>query len=97
MNVIAQTREKFMSMTAKVPVDKTKENKTVYFDIKFLDSYQFMTSSLASLVQNLKSLPLTQNLKKQYPKLTDEVITRKGVFPYAYFDNISKLNETSLP
>ena len=56
-----------------------------------------MASSLASLVQNLKSLPLTQNLKKQYPNLTDEVITRKGVFPYAYFDNISKLSETSLP
>jgi ssDNA-binding Zn-finger/Zn-ribbon topoisomerase 1 len=97
LDVIAQTREKFMAMTAKVPVDKTKENKTVYFDIKFLDSYQFMTASLASLVQNLKSLPLTQNLKKQYPNLTDEVITRKGVFPYAYFDAISKLGETSLP
>ena len=96
-NVIAQTREKFMAMTAKVPVDKTKENKTVFFEIKFLDSFQFMSASLASLVRNLKFLPHSQTLKKHYPNLTDEIITRKGVFPYAYFSSMSKLNETTLP
>ena len=105
-DVIAQTREKFMSMTAKVAVDKSKEGKTVFFDIRFLDSYQFMSASLSSLVQNLvskspdedkKSLPLTQNLKKQYPNLTDDVIKRKGIFPFSFFDSISKLDNTSLP
>ena len=35
INVIAQTREKFMSMNVQVPVDKTKMDKTVYFNIKF--------------------------------------------------------------
>ena len=97
LDVIAQTREKFMAMTARVPVDKTKEDKTVFFDIKFLDSFQFMSASLSSLVQNLESLPLTQDLKKQYSTLTDEIIKRKGVFPYSYFDSLSKLDETSLP
>ena len=97
LDVIAQTREKFMAMTVKVPVNKTKEDKTVYFDIKFLDSYQFMASSLSNLANNLKSFKLTENLKKDYPNLTNELITRKGVFPYAYFDSLPRLNETCLP
>ena len=97
LDVIAQTREKFMAMTMKVPVDKTKEDKTVYFDIKFLDSYQFMASSLSSLAQNLETFTLTENLKKDYPNLTNDLITCKGVFPYAYFDSLSRLDETCLP
>ena len=97
LNVIAQTREKFMNMTMKVPVDKTKDNAPVFFDIKFLDSFQFMASALSSLAQNLQTFPETENLKLSYPNLTDALIKRKGVFPYAYFDSMSKLDETSLP
>ena len=96
-DIIAQTREKFMAMTVKVPVDKTKENKTIFFDIKFLDSFQFMASSLASLANNLDKFPETETLKKEHPNLTDELIKRKGVFPYAYFDALAKLDETRLP
>ena len=96
-DVIAQTREKFMAMTVKVPVDKTKENKTIFFDIKFLDSFQFMASSLASLANNLDQFPATETLRKEYPNLTNEIIKRKGVFPYAYFNKLSKLDKTCLP
>ena len=85
-----------MAMTVKVPVDKTKEDKTIFFNIKFLDSFQFMASSLASL-SNLDKFPETKTLKKEYPNLTNEMIMRKGVFPYAYFDHLNKLNETCLP
>lgn len=97
IHVIAQTREKFMSMNVRIPVDKTKKGKTVYFDIKFMDSYQFMPASLASLVSNLKALPQTQRLKSAYPNLTDDIITCKGIFPYAYFDSMDRLAETALP
>ena len=96
-DVIAQTREKFMAMTVKVPVGKTKEDKNIFFDIKFLDSFQFMASSLAALANNLTKFPETEKLKKEYPNLTDEIIKRKGVFPYAYFDQLIKLDETCLP
>ena len=94
LKVIAQTKEKFMSKTI---VDKTKEGKPVFFDIRFMDSFQFMASSLANLVKNLESLTLTQNIKYEYPNLSDELIQRKGVFPYSYFSSLDKLNETSLP
>ena len=57
-----------MCITATVQVDKTKEGKTVFYDIKFLNSFQFMSSSLAALANNLETLPLTQHLKKELIK-----------------------------
>ena len=97
LSVIAQSKEKFMSMRAKVPVGQTKNGKTIFFDIVFVDSYQFMPSSLATLANNLDSLPLTQKLRHDFPNLTNNLITRKGVFPYSYFSSLSKLDETCLP
>ena len=66
IDVIAQTKEKYMCINVKVPVDKTKEKKTVFFTIKVMDSFQFLTSSLSTLANNLSSLPLTQRLKDEY-------------------------------
>ena len=97
LNIIPQTKEKYMNITARVPVDTTREGKTVFFNVSFLDSFQFMSSSLASLVNNLDCLPFTEILKRDYPNITNETIKRKGVFPYSYFDSLSKLQESSLP
>ena len=97
LGVIAQSKEKFMTLTAQIPVGKTKEDRTVYFTVKFLDSYQFLSSSLSKLVSNLDSLPITQQLKSKYPQLKDEVLKRKGVFPYSYFNSLDRLNEKCLP
>ena len=86
-----------MSLKARIPVDTTKDGRTVYFNVVFLDSYQFMSSSLASLVNNLDSLPYTEILKREYPNLTNDIIRRKGIFPYSYFNSLNKLQESSLP
>ena len=86
-----------MTLRIQIPVDKTKEGKTVFPNVYFLDSYQIMSSSLAKLVNNLDTLPLTQSLKSTYPRLDDTLIRRKGVFPYSFFDSLTKLHETSLP
>ena len=96
-SVIAQSTEKFMTLRASVPVGETKKGKKIYFDILFLDSYQFMPQSLASLAQNLESFPLSETLRQEYPKLNNDLIKRKGVFPYSYFSNLNKLSETCLP
>ena len=97
LNVIPQTKEKYMTLIARIPVDQTKEGKLIYFNIVFLDSYQFMSSSLANLTNNLDSFPFTEMLMRDYPHLTNDVIRRKGVFPYSYFDSMAKLQESSLP
>ena len=97
LEVIPQTKEKYMSLRADIPVDKTKEGKTVYFSILFLDSYQFLSSSLSSLVNNLDDLPLTRSIKDRFPNVLDSTIRRKGVFPYSYLDSLERLKETALP
>ena len=97
LSIIPQTTEKYMSLRADIPVDKTREGKTVYFSVVFIDSYQFMASSLANLVNNLDRLPFTETIKNDFPNLSDEAIKRKGVFPYSYLDSMQKLQESSLP
>lgn len=97
LSVISQTSEKFMFLRAQVPVGKTKTDKTIYFQILFIDSYQFMSSSLARLVENLNTLPNTEKLTHKYTEISTEVLRRKGVFPYAYFSSFQVLHETSLP
>ena len=96
-SVIAQSSEKFMTLKARVPVGFNKDGKTIYHDLIFLDSYQFMSSSLATLVKNLDSFPLTETLRQEYSKLNNDLIRSKGVFPYSYFDSLPKLNDTKLP
>ena len=97
LSIVPQTKEKYMTLTARIPVDVTNEGKTVYFTVAFRDSFQFMSSSLAKLTNNLDSLPFTEVLKRDYPNLTNDTIKRKGVFPYSYFDSLSKLQESCLP
>ena len=95
--MISQTKEKYMNINIKIPVDKTREGKAVFFNIKIMDSFQFLTSSLATLASNLAELPLTQQLKKTYSHVSDDLLRRKGVFPYNYFSSMDILRETQLP
>ena len=101
-----------------------KEKKWVYVikwhevkrDIRFIDSFKFMSTSLSSLVDNLTKCgkcdvcrgvlsgsrclsPTDEKLtetKKEFKDKTNMML-RKGVFPYDYFDSLDKLNETQLP
>ena len=98
LKVIPVTREKYMSMRVNVEVGKTATGKVRYFQIIFLDSYQFLSSSLGALAATLDSLPLTeQRMRARFPGISDAVIRRKGVFPYSYFDSPARLQDSCLP
>ena len=58
----------------------------------FLDSFQFMSSSLYKLVSNLprESLKYTSEMFKDN-KL--DLMARKGVYPYDYMDSFDKFND----
>ena len=64
--------------------------------LTFIDSFQFMSSSLDKLVSNLprESLKYTSN-EFQDKKL--ELMSQKGVYPYDYVDSFEKFNESQLP
>ena len=88
--------ETFISFSVKYKVGeyKTKDGETrnKYFELRFLDSLRFMNSSLDALVKNLTDHPILES------KFEDnELLKKKGVFPYEYLDSFEKLKETKLP
>ena len=64
--------------------------------LTFIDSFQFMSSSLDKLVSNLPAEALKYT-NKRFQKEKFKLMTRKGVYPYDYMDSFEKFNETELP
>ena len=69
-------------------------NKT--FNIRFIDSFKFMSSSLDTLVNNLPEEAFN-NIKRYYTGDELNLIKRKGVYPYEYMDSIERFKENELP
>ena len=64
--------------------------------LTFIDSFQFMSSSLDELVNNLPAEALKYT-KKRFQKEKLNLMTRKGIYPYDYMDSFEKFNKTELP
>ena len=62
----------------------------------FLDSFQFMSSSLDNLIKNLPDKAFKYT-KQEFKKEQFELMKQKGVYPYDYMDNFEKFNNTQLP
>ena len=60
--------------------------------LTFIDSFQFMSSSLDKLVSNLPRELLKYTSQKFKGKELD-LMARKGVYPYDYMDSFDKFNE----
>ena len=59
LNCIPSTEEKYISFSKKIKVDEYKSRRTgemisLYFEIRFIDSFKFLQTSLANLVGNLQ-------------------------------------------
>ena len=89
--VVAKTIEKFVTFSIG--------------NLKFKDSLQFLNSSLDKLVKNLAAkVNVFKNLREYFeekwghlPEEAFTLLTRKGVYPYAYMDSFERFEETSLP
>ena len=64
--------------------------------LTFIDSFQFMSSSLEKLVSNLPK-ELLKYTSKQFKGEKLDLMAQKGVYPYDYMDSFEKFNETKLP
>jgi len=69
------------------------------FQIRFVDSFRFMATSLEKLVNNLGKGGKSKfrEMKKIFSESDIDLVTRKGFYPYEYTDSWGKLNETALP
>lgn len=83
-----------------IPLNMQKmKTVTVNSRIRFMDSYGFLSSSLATLVSTLResesTFPLLSTMVGGEGK---ELLLRKGVYPYSYATSIEVLrNTTALP
>ena len=66
-------------------------------NLRFIDSYQFLLSSLDNLVASNK--PEDFEIMKQFEPDDERrpLVLRKGVYPYEYVNSFERFNETSLP
>ncbi|CAH3144720.1 unnamed protein product, partial [Porites evermanni] len=99
LNCIPSTEEKYISFSKYIEVASYKsvtgKIKPILFEIRFIDSFKFLQTSLANLVSNLRPDDF-HNTKKIFKKNVD-LLTRKGVYPYDYVSSLEKLTETHLP
>ena len=97
---IPSTEEKYISFSKKIKVDEyfsIKMGKLLRkkFEIRFIDSFKYLQTSLANLVSNLQPTDF-KNLNRVI-KSNTSLLTRKGVYPYDYVSSIDKLKETKIP
>ena len=88
MEVITKNKEDYISFSIKVSVekyiDKNGEEKDKLIELRFIDSFKFMSSSLDSLTKNLVSSSKKLFGFEDYSDLQYNLLTRKGVYPYEY-------------
>ena len=100
LNCIPSTEEKYISFSKSIKVGeyyclKLGKMCPINFEIRFLDSFKFLQTSLANLVSNLSKEDF-HNTNHVFKKNVD-LLTRKGVYPYDYVSSLDKLSETQLP
>ena len=84
INCIPTNEEKYISFSKEIEVgkyvDKKGEEKPIKFQLRFIDSYKFMASSLEKLVKNMEKEDL-KIIKKEYEgeKLNHELKPLNGI------------------
>ena len=101
MEVIAKNKEDYISFSIKIPVekyiDKNGEEKDKLIELRFIDRFRFLSSSLDSLTKNLVSGGKKLFGFEDYSDLQYDLLTRKGVYPYEYINSWDRFEETQLP
>ena len=85
LTCIPPTEEKYISFSKKIKFDEYKSRRTgetvaINFEIRFIDSFKFLQTSLANFVSNLQ--PADFKNTKLIIKSNVTLPTQKGVYPY---------------
>ena len=100
IDCIPNNEEKYISFTKTIEtgsyMNKKGETKPLFYKIRFIDSFKFMSTSLDSLVNNLPEEAFN-NLERYYTGDELRLVKRKGVYPYEYMDSLERFKENKLP
>ena len=69
---------------------------TLSKSLVFIDNMLFMDSSLDKLVKKLNS-EYFKYLSKEFSGKKSELVKKKGVYPYEYFNSFKRFKESKLP
>ena len=101
IGVIAKNIEDYISFSIKEEVDKyvDKNGKEKFreIELRFINSFKFMSSSLDSLVNNLARGGYKFWGFERYNDNQRELLIKKGIYPYEYMDSWNKFNDLELP
>ena len=101
IEVIAKNKENYITFSVKVTVDKYQDKegneRNRFIELRFIDSFKFMASSLDSLMNNLVKGRRKLTGFEDYSEPQYELLVRKGVYPYDYMSSWDKFAETQLP
>ena len=101
IGIIAKNMEDYISFSIKVEVDKyvdkNGEEKFKEIDLRFIDSFKFMSSRLDSLSGNLARGGHKFWGFERYTEEQRELLIKKGIYPYEYMDSWDKFSENKLP
>ena len=96
ISMIAKSTENYISFGIRVGVDKYVDKFGVERvkepELRFIDSFKFMSSSLDLLVNNLARSGHEFWGFENYSEDQKKLLIRKGVYPYEYMDSWDKMN-----
>ena len=86
-------------------MDKLGNGNNKLIELRFINSFKFMATSLDSLTRNLVGVCLPgaggkgekQFGFENHSELQYELLTRKGVYPYEYMSSWDQFEDTELP
>ena len=88
MGVITKNKEDYISFSIKVEVDryinKNGMERPKEIELRFIDSFKFMSSSLDSLINNLARGGNEFFGFEEYSKNQYKLLIKKGIYPYKY-------------
>ncbi|GBL87901.1 hypothetical protein AVEN_62211-1 [Araneus ventricosus] len=89
IDVIPNNMEKYISFS----IRRRKENPVT---LQFVDSFQFLNTSLQKLVKNLdhSKFSIMQSFISSQHR---DLLLKKGIYSYEYMSSFSKFEETQLP
>ena len=84
-----------------IPINQEKFMSLTVGPLRFIDSFQFMPSSLEKLAENLMEKGSDKfkhfnNMKREFPDHM-EMLCKKGHYPYEWVDHESKFDHVGLP
>ena len=100
INCIPNNEEKYISFSKDIVVGEYTSKNGNIVDIKqqlrFIDSFKFVASSLDKLVENLDK-HCCVNTGKFYKGKQLSLLMRKGVYPYEYASSCARFDDKQLP